>query len=608
MGMEEIHFGGAEFAYHWKNDGALSVETQVIDPERTFSYSVETFRRQDRQSNSQHAVFWLPTAGSEIFFAMHNVSDRPIVVSPELRYFSRSRPLPAITIPAHGFSKLRLPDDLPSASVPRARLNMVGSIVLNHEGAGGALHSTGWIDDEATGYSTMMTFVDLDVMHGQSLFGAQILTGRWRGVGRVRSIIVLKNMSLHPVNASAELWYTHNGSVGVSPLALDTIPAGATRRIDLQALKRRGLLPAQVREVSIEVRHSGHEGALMGRSFGISANKTYGFYGVLEHFTGGARSEVRWSLEGSEDSIITIANFADRPDTVTVELAHNRGSVELPEIELQAKESRTIDLGSYLRAAGAPALPPGVRSGGYRVTSKRRSTGALVVKQHIVDTRARLSSPFYGGTGYVTNFSLVLVSGSLSGMGAGDTAQIKPWAEWSDNTAQCDGDIASQNTGQATLSGFCPATVTPVKHGNFQMVVWGDFPDSTGQFTYWQDNKSGSVVCEIQVESVSTSNHTSTDVTLTASVSASSTCSSGAAQTSIAAVPQSGTFTFSYVGNGQVDVVPGNSKTTSFTATKGMGETGTVKFRISRASCGTENPGCKPTSSSKLSDAVVFNQ
>jgi len=121
-----------------------------------------------------------------------------------------------------------------------------------------------------------------------------------------------------------------------------------------------------------------------------------------------------------------------------------------------------------------------------------------------------------------------------------------------------------------------------------------------------QPTASEKVTCGIEVFAVELGLPSGNEITITAKVSSSTSCAAGSAMASIAAEVRRGTLVFSYSGSGQVVVSPGNTKTTSFTATRGDGQTGTVRFRVGRASCGGENPGCEPPGSSAVSASVDF--
>ncbi|MDA1315963.1 MAG: hypothetical protein O2968_21785, partial [Acidobacteria bacterium] len=383
LGYHDPLFGGAEFHFDAAYPGALSVETEMIQPELNFAYSVQSFSARDGAANEQHSVFYRPTPATDVFFAMYNSSDQEVVVRPTVISGNRTIELDALTIPAHGFSKTRL-----SSDDVRGGLRSVGGIVLRHRGPAGALFTTGWLDDAETGFSTMMTFEEFAQSHNRTeLFGAQIFTSY------VSSDIVLKNISADMIRASAEFYHVQNGTLGTAAYDIGLIQAGAIRSIDVVKLQEGGVLPASIDELSVRVRYSGEPGALMGRVFGVSGSGTYGYYSQLEDHTSVRRSEIYWTAKQGARTLATIANFGD-DDSVTIEMFNAQGESYSTQIELRANEAATIDLAEH----GAKAFGEG-SFGGWNVS--RNGGGALVVKNHVRDDTG-LSLPFYGVGNYVT--------------------------------------------------------------------------------------------------------------------------------------------------------------------------------------------------------------
>jgi hypothetical protein len=201
---------------------------------------------------------------------------------------------------------------------------------------------------------------------------------------------------------------------------------------------------------------------------GVSADKTYGYYSALESFAGTGIAELYWTVSEDWEPILTVANFADASDRVTVALTYNGGSYVLPEIPMVPLQSDTIDVRELL-ASGQPdrdghVIPPDVQFGGYRITGAGHSS-ALLVKEYLISHVQQISAPFYGSQRYVVSYTLspdpvvVLVGG---------TTTVDGQLEWSDATYQeyyCTG-MTVANTSILTLSGLgCPKTVTGVSRG-----------------------------------------------------------------------------------------------------------------------------------------------
>lgn len=496
------HFGGAEFRYDKEFDGALNVETEIIQPEESFSYSVESFSPNALRSNERHGVFWLPTPRSEVFFAVHNTSGETVVVSPELRFDDSIELLEQLTVPAKGFAKVRLGE----RGSLRAKKGEFGSVTIRHDGSGGAIAATGWIDDARTGFSTMMNFTDPEVGSGNVLLGTQVLLGRVGALAplgngsAVDSRMVVKNMSNVSASGSVEIYYSEGGAVGVSSVAI-SVPADGLAIIDFRDLMRRGVIPRSISEASVIVYHSGQEGALMGRVIGISANKTFGFYSVLESRAAGKRDSVYWTLAGDRESVITVANFGQQADDVTVELSHSAGAVILPTFRLASNESRTVNVSDF-----AAMLPGGVIEGGYSVSGNSRRSSKLVVKQMVVSPSERIALPFYGTYVYV---EAIYATGSDSiNLDIDETSQFDIWLQWSDSYQEpaAWADDSTSNSGVATVWGTSATrTITAQAQGtaNIGVSSWEIIDEfgNTGTIVA-SPQKDVTVNCVIGVDSV----------------------------------------------------------------------------------------------------------
>lgn len=457
-------FGGAEFVYERDHGGALNVETEVLMPANSLAYSVESFAPTARGTNEKHGVFWLPMRSAEIFFAVYNSSDETIKVRPELTFDGARSELDVIVLSPRGFGKVRMPGPHPW---PEGR-EPVGSITIRHEGPAGAVQATGWIDCDGAGYSAMMAFTDPGLTSGNELYGTQTFVGRHRSLralgraGDVESHLVLKNMSSVALAAEAEIFYTQRGGVGVSPVRLGTLQPGAVASLSFDELQSSGLLPRSVSEVSILVRHRGQEGALMGRIFGVSSDRTFGFYTKLESYVGGGYDAVHWTTAGDRDSVITVANFGEEADDVTVTLAYNGGSLDLPKFTLESHAAETINVRDYLRS-----LPRGVVEGGYAVHGKDRRKSKLLTKQHVISASEEVALPFYGTPVYA--IALYMNSTASITLLIAGTDTVWLWLQWSDSTqdpcAWC--DDSSANPSIATIGGGgYGRTITGVDVGN----------------------------------------------------------------------------------------------------------------------------------------------
>lgn len=492
LGYPDPEFGGAEFRYFSEHGGRLGVETSVSMPANNLLYSVESFTGFEPKSNAQFSAFWLPTEQTEVFYAVHNVSATPLVLTPKLRLWDRTFDLEPVKIHAKGFTKLRLTTAQVAEyakRIGRPVAGAIGGITLEHDGPASALYATGWLDDAGAGYSNMMSFADPAAGVGSKLFGVQLFLGKQPGLvepGRpldLETHVVIRNISSGSVMANATAHFKRGAgveAVTLPPLRLD---AGAVGEYDLNQLQMDGKIPRGVSEILLEVDSFAAPGALIGRAYSISADRSYGLYSVLESQGTGAFSGVHWSLQGDDNTIITIANTGDQAKPAVVELAHTGGSMVLMPIEIMPRESRTINLRRDLERL----LPDRSRisgaglSGGYRVVSPDDPLHAeLVVKTHVLSLSRRTAAPFYGSCAYAT--SLYLQGGEFSTLGVfvGQGHDVQPRCNMSTGGSAGEYGAILQPDGGNQISigpqyGYT-RTITGVNAGSRSMLFSADVP------------------------------------------------------------------------------------------------------------------------------------
>jgi hypothetical protein len=402
-----IQSGSAVFEYVLDHGNALGAEVALSEPSATFLYSITALER-GASSADLSAALWLPFSTTEAYIAVQNTSATPLRISASLEYAGSSHPfLTGALIVPHGSQLIE---------VPTADLWRIGSknpdrfagIRLSHDGPNGALITSGWTEDDTTGYSNMMTLWDPSEHHGTSLSATEVFVGtRTDLLASGKSLSIDSNLVLFNTSATgsvrpaAEFLYTDHGHVARAHIDVSAIPPLGTVKIDLGDLSRKGQIPIAISVGAVSVTYDGPDGSLMGRVYGIGDNATFGFYSVLESYTGSAINEIYWTTGGDYTSLLAVTNFAVIPDRVTVVVTYNGGMLSLPPIDLDPSQTATVNLRDV-----KSLLPPGVTFGGYRIVGSSKRQSKLLAKQHIVSERLGTSAPFYGTTIYLYQISL----------------------------------------------------------------------------------------------------------------------------------------------------------------------------------------------------------
>src|SRR5581483_8528201 len=210
-----------------------------------------------------------------------------INVTPALTISGATVPLANVNLPPHGSSVLELAKDtVPTAVATMWQENEVGGISIFHDGAAGALNTGGWIEDDSPGYSTTMTFQDPTIGRGH-LLSTQILIGAANKILNVdapliiSSQLVLRDIGDQPLDFHGKLVFSNGGSLATATIPLTHMSPGDIQHIDLNVLKATTGIPAVYVSASISLEYSGKNGSLMGRVYGASADRAYGFYWAL---------------------------------------------------------------------------------------------------------------------------------------------------------------------------------------------------------------------------------------------------------------------------------------------------------------------------------------
>lgn len=200
--------------------------------------------------------------------------------------------------------------------------------------------------------------------------------------------MVLSNSSDVPILTDVDLVYEVSGNMVHFPIPVGTLEAHQVKSVDLNTAR----ISADGATGSLIVRYDGPESAVMGRIFGVTDRASIGFYSALETYTPGAMSEAYWTTEGDSESLLTVTNFDDKPDKITVVVTHAGGGETLPVMELKPFQSVTIKLPELKRRG----LLTSVDFGGFRVFGSSYLKSKLLVKEHVISEHTHMAAPFYG--------------------------------------------------------------------------------------------------------------------------------------------------------------------------------------------------------------------
>lgn len=442
LGKENIASGSAVFEYLFDHGGAIAAEISVSEPAKSLIYTIISAEN-GAKSKRLSSVYWFPRgSGGRLFVALQNTTNSSIAVTGTVDENGKAKPL--------GIASLApLQSTVMWADVTVSDLNgeKFGGVALTHDAPEGGLHVSGWLEMASSGYSNMMIFDDPGKHRGTTLYGTQIFLGARddlfasKRVTAVDSRVVLSNSSDGPIVTDVDLVYEVNGDMVHVPTPVGTLAAHQIKSVDLNTAR----ISADGATGSLIVHYNGPEGAVMGRIFGVTDRASIGFYSALETYTPAAVSEAYWTTEGDTESLLTVTNFDDKADKITIVVTHAGGGKELAPIELKPLQSTTIKL----RELKQRGLLPIAEFGGFRVFGS--STGSkLLIKEHVISENAHMAAPFYGEVTYVVAWWIELDNNPVE---TETTTLAFAYAWWSDDWVDLSGfsSLESNNESVAAI-------------------------------------------------------------------------------------------------------------------------------------------------------------
>jgi hypothetical protein len=205
--------------------------------------------------------------------------------------------------------------------------NAVGGITVTQDGPAGALNTGGWVEDDALGYSTTLTFAD-PTREDKTLMTTQVLVRDASQLAefslQVNSSLVVRNFGTAQVGVTGQVTFSDNqGGVIPVPLRVQPLSAYEVRRIDLNDLKAAAGVAGSYSTASIALSYPNNPGALMARVYGTSSDGQYGFYWALKNAGSHSYDESYWSIEGAWTTVMAVGQL--RPSG---RLCHGRGNVQ----------------------------------------------------------------------------------------------------------------------------------------------------------------------------------------------------------------------------------------------------------------------------------------
>jgi hypothetical protein len=243
--------------------------------------------------------------------------------------------------------------------------------------------SNAWLADDSTGFSNTALLQD-DYPKTNTLFGTQLVAGSFAAAvlpngPSFDSWLVFVNVNETPADVSGTLFCDDGSGVKPTPISTLHLLPYSPQTISLESALFPGAAQPRLAMCSGTFQYSGMPGHVIGRFYGASQSKAYGMYVKLEPFVTRAYGEVYWSLESDFLPLVTVSNFSDADDTISVFTSTSGKLQELASQRVPGHGSWTLNLrDSFAALKGQAGF--NVTYGGLYVLSSK-ADGKLMVKQ-----------------------------------------------------------------------------------------------------------------------------------------------------------------------------------------------------------------------------------
>lgn len=303
-------------------------------------------------------TWWLPTKDSDGFLVLENSSLLPKQVTASFTGHSANQLAQRqITLASHGTTILKF-----SAIFGDVRGDESdGGIEIHYSGPAYGVLAYGGIVDETHGYSASPLLwedhLDSDrPLHQIALSVPGLLLGKadpameFPSGTYFKPYALLHNTSGHRISVSVSLsTQSESGAVQTRNLAPLTVPAGATLPYDFTA-QFDSSTPLPDGYGNLTVSFLGRDGDLQLEAGSLDQTQSYVFEVIPSaQQPSASRTLCFWSVEGDNDSMVTVWNYTAKPQDLALTLFYTGGTYRIP-IHLEAGSAYNLDMMQLVRS------------------------------------------------------------------------------------------------------------------------------------------------------------------------------------------------------------------------------------------------------------------
>jgi hypothetical protein len=391
--------GSIQVFYHGVSMAVTSQVSITSDRQRLSFESPET-SMMDYSSAHLDSIVWVPDRDTRASVALTNATadELTAMITTTQR---QDRKVESVILSPHETRVIDLKEFLAFNKGAAA----TALVSLDHNGAPGALITTGFAINEKTGFSCNLPFADRSTAKSSQLSGAHVrfgLANPREGFPSGTTFVaplVIANASDSLSKARIYVDYTTGSEVKRIDLGQMSLAPQEVRQVELsKEMARRGV-KGPVEDAGVDIEYSGQPGAIIARLTSVDNSEDYSFdVPIKDSLAGSMRGSggYPWRLDEGHTTALHLKNSIDKTVYAIVQVRYEGGSYNLERIKMGAYQSVAIDIGQLRDAQQQDireaVMPMDIESG--QVVWFEEEIGSLIGRAEVANIKAGVAASF----------------------------------------------------------------------------------------------------------------------------------------------------------------------------------------------------------------------
>jgi Bacterial Ig-like domain (group 2) len=383
-------YGMAGISYQWSWPAVIATvqntdETASLTFTSSFRSDVRTVHASPENGRAQiiRGTWWLPTANADAFVLIENAS--LLTKNVDVQFFGHAGNMIGeqhVRLQKHGTTMVQL-----GSSIGGARgVETSGGMEIHYTGPDHGIAAYAGLVDEDAGFSASPVLFESHLdparpAHEVVLSAPGIMLGnpdpamQFPSNTYFKPYTILHNISAHALSVNLSLdTEASAGSFQTQPLGTVQLAPGETSQFDFdKQFGSANPLPDGFGHISATFQ--GQDGDLLMQSGSTDASKSYVFeVGVSQQADSASRTICFWSVEGDNNTMITVWNYKTTAQDLVLTLHYSGGQYVIP-IHLEARRSYNLDMMSLVRSRipdpSGTLIPSNINSGSAMLSSPK---------------------------------------------------------------------------------------------------------------------------------------------------------------------------------------------------------------------------------------------